>query len=623
MSEPAQYDVVIVGAGIAGALVAKRLTTAGLKVLVLEAGPDTTRSIADYTSHLETFYAASAKGAESPWPPAEAAPQPDGGDLFKDKSLPANSGYFIQNGPHLYGSTYTRTLGGSTLHWLGVSLRMLPEDFEMGSRFGLARDWPIRYDMLSPYYEQAEHEMGVSADVVDQRYLGLRFSESYDYPMHRVPPSYSDRVLGAAVNGMRVMVGEDSVSVQVRSYPAARNSIPRGSYQPVGALDVDADGNARRSFLGERCEGNTACTPICPVQAKYNANKSLAQADRRHLTLRAQAVASDILIDKSGHAVSGIRYKRYDDPGSIQHTEEIATGRIYILAAHAVENARLMLVSGLQSQSKKVGCGLMDHPALYVWGLAPFNVGSFRGPQSSSGIEDFRAGRFRTRHAAFRFDIGNDGWHATTGAPDATVNDAVLKQKLVGQRLRSHLEDQLPRQVRFSLAVEQLPNLKNRVTVDPSNRDKLGNPRPVIDYEIDDYTFKGMIAARKVALAVFRQAGITDCSSNAVELPFPVAEYEGEKFYYHGMGHCAGTHAMGDNAETSVVDEYQRSWEHPNLYLIGSGSFTTMGTSNPTLTLAALALRTADHIIARMRKHNPGIEPGPRRRKETQRVNPG
>jgi len=602
MSETGQYDVVIVGAGVAGALIAKRLTGAGLKVLVLEAGPGTTRSAADYKNHLETYYAASAKGTESPWPAATAAPQPDGGDLFKDKSLPATSGYFVQKGPHLYGSTYTRTLGGSTLHWLGVSLRMLPEDFEMSSCFGLARDWPIRYETLSPYYDQAEYEMGVSADVADQRYLGLSFSGGYDYPMQRVPLSYSDRVLGAAVNGMPVNMGEESVSVQIRSYPAARNSIPRSGYQPVGALDVNAGGVPRRTYLGERCEGNTACIPICPVQARYNANKSLAQADRHHLTLKTQAVASEILVDNISQAVTAIRYKRYDDPNSTQHSEEIASGRIYILAAHAVENARLMLASGLQSQSKRVGCGLMDHPALYAWGLAPFNVGSFRGPQSTSGIEDFRAGRFRCGHAAFRFDIGNDGWHATTGAPDTTVNDAVLQQKLFGRQLRSHLNDQLSRQVRFSLAVEQLPNLKNRVTVDPSYRDKMGNPRPVIEYEIDDYTFKGMIAARNVAREVFHQAGITDCSRNSEALPFPTAEYEGEKFYYHGMGHFAGTHAMGDKAENSVVDDYQCSWEHPNLYLVGSGSFTTMGTSNPTLTLAALALRTADYIIARMAK---------------------
>ena len=71
-------------------------------------------------------------------------------------------------------------------------------------------------------------------------------------------------------------------------------------------------------------------------------------------------------------------------------------------------------------------------------------------------------------------------------------------------------------------------------------------------------------------------------------------------FHYHGMGHFAGTHVMGDRPEVSVVDPDQRSWEHRNLYLVGSGSFPTMGTSNPTLTMAALALRTAEHLIAEL-----------------------
>ena len=77
--------------------------------------------------------------------------------------------------------------------------------------------------------------------------------------------------------------------------------------------------------------------------------------------------------------------------------------------------------------------------------------------------------------------------------------------------------------------------------------------------------------------------------------------YQGEEYRYHGMGHFAGTHVMGDDPASSVVDPDQRSWEHRNLFLIGSGSFPTMGTSNPTLTLAALALRTADRLETELR----------------------
>ena len=78
--------------------------------------------------------------------------------------------------------------------------------------------------------------------------------------------------------------------------------------------------------------------------------------------------------------------------------------------------------------------------------------------------------------------------------------------------------------------------------------------------------------------------------------------YAGEEFHYHGMGHFAGTHVMGSDPSASVVDPDQRSWEHRNLFLVGAGSFPTMGTSNPTLTLAALALRTADRLATELRR---------------------
>ncbi len=592
MSDDQQYDVVVVGAGVAGSLIAKFLTRAGFRVLVLEAGLGTAQGFDDYTEHLQHFYAASGKGPESAWKPDDNAPQPDTGDLR------LNNGYFVQNGPNLYGSTYTRTQGGSTLHWLGVSLRMLPEDFELRSRYGGGRDWPIGYADLEPYYRKAEHELGVSADVADQQYHGLSFPDDYDYPMRRVPPSFSDQKLAAAVDGMEVTLGDDPIALKVRSYPAARNSIPRGSYLPVGAVDRRADGRLIERYEGQRCAGNTSCTPICPIQAKYNAGKTLAQADQNKLQVLAQAVASKINIDTASGAVQSITYLRYD---GASHTTHQAKARAYVLAAHAVENAKLMLVSGLSGPKDQVGKTLMDHPALYAWGLAPQPVGPYRGPLSTAGIEELRGGSFRARHAAFRFDVGNDGWRASTGAPDTDVVNAVTKQNLFGKKLHDQLASTLSRHVRFSLAVEQLPDPANGVSIDPRYLDPLGIPKPVIDYRIDDYTLAGMAAATQVYQEVFRRAGITDCTDPSKSAVFfPTVQYGSVTFYYHGMGHFSGTHAMGNDPNEFVVDSYQRSWDHRNLFLVGSGSFPTMGTSNPTLTLSAITIRTAEHLIAEL-----------------------
>jgi choline dehydrogenase-like flavoprotein len=595
---PPTHDVVIVGAGVTGALVAKRLTDAGLRVLVLEAGPDTTSSYADYLAHVQHFFGAAGKGPESAWPPAMAAPQPDTADL---RSADQHTGYFVQTGPQLYGSSYTRVFGGSTVHWLGVCLRMLPEDFQMRNRYGVAVDWPIGYDELEPWYRDAERQIGVSADVADQAHLGVTFPSDYDYPMRRIPPSWSDQVLAAAVDGTSVEVGSTTCTLKIRNYPAARNSIPRGDYVPVGAVDERPQGQALGHELGQRCAGNTACTPICPIQAKYNAAKTLAQCDRSLLEVRCQAVAAAVHVDPASGEVTGIEYQRYDDPSSVRHSREVATARVYVLAAHAVENAKLLLASGLAGSSGQLGRNLMDHPCLYAWGLAQADIGAFRGPLSTAGLDDCRGGSFRAEHAAFRFDIGNDGWRAPTGAPDTTVASAVGAGGLHGRGLRAHLTDQLRRQVRLSLAVEQLPSHDNGISVDPRWVDAMGNPRPVVSYTIADYTLAGMVAARRVADVVFAKAGITDGSEFAAEVWFPSVSYQGTDFSYHGMGHFAGTHRMGSDPSTSVVDSDQRCWEHRNLYLLGSGSFPTMGTSNPTLTMAALALRTAEALMKELR----------------------
>src|SRR5262249_20694787 len=207
--------------------------------------------------------------------------------------------------------------------------------------------------------------------------------------------------------------------------PAARNGMPRGDYVPVGAVDQRTDGQALGHELGQRCQGNTACTPICPVQAKYNAGKTLAQADPAKLRVLAQAVACKLHVDPTSGEVQSVEYQRYEDPESPRHTVHRAAGRVYVLAAHAVENAKLMLVSRLGGAGDLVGKNLMDHPCLYAWGLSPVPIGPYRGPQSTSGIDDLRGGPFRPRHPAFRLDIGNHRPRAATGAPRTPLPHAV------------------------------------------------------------------------------------------------------------------------------------------------------------------------------------------------------
>ena len=607
MSEQ-MYDVVIVGAGVSGAIVGKELARNGYNVLVLEAGLGTGETYDGYLTNLDSYYMATAKVPESPYPFNPNAPQP---------TIPGvPPPYFIQQGPVDFRSTYARIAGGTTMHWMGTCLRMLPEDFEMYSRFGVGRDWPLSYEDMRPYYDRAEFEIGVSADVQDQEYLGVTFPPGYVYPMKKIPPSWIDRTLATGIDGMTVQLGPDSIRLQVRSTPAGRNSIPNPDYRapegvwvpppdrgkrgytPVGAVDNSPPNEDLARDLGERCAGNSACVPICPIQAKYNALKTISKGGP-NLKLQIKSVASRILVDSDTGRISGIEVKRYVTPKSPEYTTEVVRGKFYVLAAHAVENAKLMLASGLARTSGQLGGNLMDHPSMVTWGMMPANVGAYWGPISTSGIEDARGGRFRTLHSAFRIEIGNDGWLWPTGGALTAATNAISKN-LFGKRLRDEMQSVLPRQFRFAFLIEQLPETTNRVTIDPQYRDAIGNYRPVIRYSLDDYVLAGMSAAAGVSTEMFARLGATDYTDP--NDPFlGTASYLGQSFAWDGAGHYAGTHLMGNSARNSVVDRDQRCWEHPNLLAIGCGAMPSMGTSNPTLTVAALGFRAVDTLLADLR----------------------
>jgi choline dehydrogenase-like flavoprotein len=600
----ARYDVIVVGAGIAGSIMAKELTRAGKNVLLLEAGVSLDMTWEGYQQSLDTFYTSLSKEPEAPWPNNPNAPQPDVNDIGQ----PNGPGYFIEIGAQPYGSTYVRRAGGTTLHWLGGCPRMIPEDFHIQRLFSVGRDWPIDYDDLERDYALAEQEIGVSADVEDQEDLGVHFPPGYVYPMKRIPPTYSDHFLGSQIDGMEVDFSGTRRQIYVRSSPQGRNSIPnpkyvspRGQkgYQPFGAVDPAPEGQQYARDLGKRCAGNTNCIPICPIQAKYNALKTLMTSDRARLEIRTHSVATKINVDPDNGRVTSIEYKAYANPNVPEYEVKTATATFYVLAAHAVENAKLLLASGAARTSGQVGCNLMDHPVILRWGLMPVDVGTYRGPLSTSGLEDFRGGAFRARHGATRGEIGNDGWNWPTGAPNSTVTQAVNQFNLFGRALRAYVADQIPRQFRIAFLVEQLANPQNRVTIDPKWVDAIGNYKPVIQYNIDDYTLAGMAAANRLCNQVFQRAGIEDWT-NPDNGQHTVVEFDGQRFAWGGAGHFAGTHVMGATPRDSVVDSFQRTWDHDNLYVAGAGSFPTIATSNPTLTLAALSFRTAREILRRL-----------------------
>nr|WP_323225853.1 GMC family oxidoreductase [Spirulina sp. 06S082] len=585
-----EYDVVIVGAGVAGAIVAKELSEQGKTVLILEAGTGEGLTLEGFQSYVETFYGALEKNANAPYPLNPNALSPTDG---------AN-GYFEEKGPLPLSGSYTRILGGTTMHWEGKTLRMIPEDFELRSKYGQGLDWPITYDELMPYYRKAEYEIGVSGNTGEQKELGIRFIDGYVLPMKELPPSYLDKKVSEKIHGTTVELHGETILLKLSTFPQGRNSIPNPDYRNYNnGYDFVPDGVASKNPVeyGERCQGNANCVSICPVQAKYDARKTLntiAFPDRVHLLPK--AVASQVEIDNETGRVTAIHYKHYQNKNSPEHTVGTARGRLFVLAANAVENAKLMLASGLPSTSGLMGCNLMDHPFLLAWALMPERTGTMRGPLVTSGIASFRTGNLRQQQSAFGIDIHNDGWGWSGTGVNNIVQDAIDNQRKYGVALREELIDRISRQLLLAFMCELPADANNRVTIDPQYKDQLGIYRPVIHFNIPDYCKKAMASARNLSRTIFDRLGAEDHTHYDASDP-AYFEYEGEGYWFRGGNHFSGTHVMGTTKDNSVVNSHLRSWDHENLYLLGSGSMPTIGTSNTTLSIAALSFRASEEML--------------------------
>jgi choline dehydrogenase-like flavoprotein len=329
--------------------------------------------------------------------------------------------------------------------------------------------------------------------------------------MRKMPLSYLDRQVDKGIRGTKVELDGTSYELKVRSFPQGRNGIPNPDYDggngfvPVGAVSTN------QVEEGGRCQGNNNCVPICPVQAKYNAVKTLAKAlQTGRVDLLPQSVASKIHIDSASGRVTHIEFKTYRDPKSPDFTTGVARGKIFVLSANAIENPRLMLASELPNTSGLIGRNLMDHAYLLSWALMPQVCGTMRGTNCTGGIVELRGGSFRSKQAAFSVDIHNDGWGWAVGSPYSDLISLVDAQNKFGKSLRRDLVDRITRQLQFAFMVEVLPSQSNRVTVDPSYRDQLGNMRPVISYTIPEYTMRGVAYARQFAQLMFQRLGAAD-----------------------------------------------------------------------------------------------------------------
>ncbi|MDD4959447.1 MAG: GMC family oxidoreductase [Gallionella sp.] len=522
------FDFVIVGSGVAGALLARELVKVGSTVCILESGGHIDRNQA-----VEKYRNSLVRDLAAPYPQWAWAPIPDAANA---------ASYFGQNSSQEYRPSYLKQVGGTTWHWTGMTPRFLPADFALHSRYGVGVDWPISYATLEPYYLKAEHSLGVSGDSVDDH----GSPRSGNYPMPAIPMPYSDRVVAERLA---------KHGIPVKPFPAARNS---------------SDYNNR-----PQCRGNNTCTPICPIGAQYSADTDVDHAVRLGATLIDRATVYRLEINSDKRIVAA----HYKLPDGTNHR---VTAKRFVVACNSIETPRLLLMSagehapdGIANSSGQVGRNLMDHLIFFNNFRMNTPIYGGRGPQSVSGVMTGRDGAFRYRHAAVKLFLSND------------INIQEIALQTINNPEHIHevidvLKEVVIHHGCLGGELEQLPRAHNRLTLDHERLDPLGLPLPRIHYQIDEYIKNGLDVWLKFTQDLIVKMGAQP-SSPAIA---------------HSSHHPSGTARMGHDPRYSVVDQNCRSHDHPNLYIVGGSVFPTMGTANPTLTIAALSLRLAEHLTS-------------------------
>jgi choline dehydrogenase-like flavoprotein len=516
-----KVDVLIIGAGAAGSVLAKELAEAGFRVVVLEAGPHWVP---------ERDFVSDEKGARA---------------LYWTDPRVTAGGDPIELGGNVTG----KGVGGSTVHFTMVALRMHESDFMVRTLDGVADDWPLRYEDLAPYYRRVEEELCIGGPISwpwgpprDTRYHGIS-----TYPFRQHP-----------LNAVGELFGQGCEHLGIRWAPA-----------PLATL------SARK---GDRpsCVYRGWCNYGCSTNAKSSALVTfIPKALRAGAEVRANCMATRINLDDAGRAVS-VNYVRTDGEG--RHVEEQQTAELIVVSAYAIESPRLLLNSaqaghpnGLANSSGLVGKRLMIHAAHVVYGRFPKPVYPYKAPPAVALTQDF-----------YETDPARDyvrGYTIETigDFPQAFAKSARKSLGLWGSQLRGLMMD-YNHYAGWGLVGEALPHDENTVTLDPDLKDRFGLP-------VARVTFKwGENDRRLIRAGLAKQREIAEAAG--AEVVWDADD----------TAHLLGACRMGDSPEISVVDRWCRTWDVPNLFVCDGSVFVTGAGVNPSLTVEALAMRTAEYI---------------------------
>lgn len=440
-------------------------------------------------------------------------------------------------------------VGGGTVLYSAKWHRLTPSDFRVRSLDGVADDWPISYEQLEPFYVEAERQLGVSGLAGDPA-----------YPPGDGPPNPPVPIRAA---GRRM--AETLNELGWHWWPGT-NAISTRKYRRLNP-----------------CRQHGTCMQGCPEGAKASTDIThWVDAIADGAELRTGARATRVVM--AGGRAAGVEYV---DPAGTEHF--VSAGHV-ILCANGIGTPRLLLLSataghpdGLGNSSGLVGTHLMMHPFAAVAGLFEEDLASHSG----SWGQQIQTMQFYETDSNRGFVRGAKWGLQPTGGPLGLTRSypwAQSPKPMWYESFHDTLASRLGHAPMWSIVAEDLPVHDNKVTLSSSMTDSSGLPAPKIEYRADENS-KAMLEFHTARAAEsFMAAGATETIVGP--------------FIRSSGWHLMGTARMGTDPAASVTDEWGRLHDVSNVHVFDSSTWVTCGGVNPAATQAALALRSAEHLVA-------------------------
>jgi choline dehydrogenase-like flavoprotein len=566
------FDAVVVGSGAGGGIAAYVLASAGLRVCVLEKGPWLTRD--NYGDDELRFGDRRFIDQDPLIEPRTFRDRPEEGDhLFVGRVLPVS-----------------RCVGGGSVHYGAVCFRFRPEDFRARSTWGSLPgadivDWPLTYHDLAPAYGAVERLIGVAGGQTNAEHapghpVPRAEWRTDPYPMPGHPPNYGARLFEEAARRLGF-----------HPFPT-----------PVAINNGTYDGRPGCSYCGF-CSNHA-----CPIDAKGDTRvTALAHAVQTgRCEIRPDSYVFNVPIARGRAGI--VEY--IDGAGRFQ----TVSGRAVVLAASTIDTPRLVLLSDMPRDLVNhdvVGRYLMAHH--FPGGIGFFNerIDYYRGFWSMRCLDDFYLGPPGER----RFGFGNVQTVGPSSGYIPFAGGIISTAKTIGWGTghKTAMSKIFGRFQFLSMIGQDPPARTNVVDLDPTVADVYGYPVARITYTHHPNDEVVQAAMLPVLAGILETMGAEEVHPQP-GLPFvaptaiPQLHTTGQHSRWKGRGipdtigglvnHQMGTMRMGADPDTSVVDGAGRVWGVPNLYVADGSVLPTSGGYNPTLTIQALAYRTAQRIAA-------------------------